>query len=379
MRGKYYLKRVVFAVLNKTPDLPVASEGVQALCDVILREIDAERDEVKARLDALLTAQEATLREQIIRQNNKESIARIEAMCLRLTDQPLEQKLMPGGGEPIPVVLICDEAYAIPTAVTILSLLLNKNSDTRYEITVLGRALSEASRTMFASLGPSVRMISCEGSKTAVYAKTHPYVSDAALLKFDIPQLLGQYDKVLYLDGDILVQGDLSSLYATDLEENFVAAIKDLLGSYYHFDTRTGVVPYFNSGVMLLNTKKMRAEKTTAKLFKNKANDRWRLLMDQDTFNVTFRDKALFLHPRYNLMYANNLESGWSMEQMGAFYGISEEEMRQTMEKPVIQHLSSQNKPWKNEFAEKYLDYMEYRILLDLLLERQNLKKKNED
>ena len=47
------------------------------------------------------------------------------------------------------------------------------------------------------------------------------------LLKFDLPNLLKRYQKVLYLDGDILVKGDLFELYDTDISSVMCAAAYD--------------------------------------------------------------------------------------------------------------------------------------------------------
>lgn len=373
MRGENYFKRLIAALLNRKQPLPEVRADIQTLCDEILCQSSERQAEALERLSALFDAKKTALRQEMTEAFHKRTEQHLEAVLRKVTADPLQSKLQQGGCESIPVVFICDDAYAIPTAVAILSLLINKKEGTRYAVTVLGRALHEKNAELFSVFGSTVTVLACEGARHKRYAKSHPYVSDAALLKFDIPQLLPQHDKVLYLDSDILVEGDLSSLYETKLDESYAAVAKDLLAAHYQFDLRTGVMSYFNSGVLLLNTKRMREDEITARLVDNKANDPWRMLMDQDTFNVTFTENVVWLHPRYNLMYANNFESGWSMANMADFYGISEEEMRQTMERPVIQHLSSRKKPWNSLTAEKYLDYQTYRILLDLLLEQQGI------
>ena len=80
-------------------------------------------------------------------------------------------------------------------------------------------------------------------------------------------------------------------------------------------------------------------------------------MMGQDTFNVTFKEEVLYLHPRYNLMQANNLLSDWSIAKTAGFYCMSEQQMREAMDQPVIQYLSSKKKQRNNILAEKYLDY----------------------
>ena len=372
MGVKHYIKRVISAVLNRKQGLFSASyENIDTLKEAIVRDNQHEMDEIRVRLEALFAAQEQARQERFLQQHNENMAHMMKMLYRRALADPLQSLQDSGTGKPISVVFISDDGYAVPTGVAITSLLCNKNPDTRYEITVLGRSLSEENVRMLSALSRDVTVMPCDATRVDVYSNTHLYVSDAALLKFDIPQLLPQYDKVLYLDGDILVLGDLTALYETDLGEQYAAVAKDLLGTHFDFHKRTGVSSYFNSGVLLLNTKKMREENTTARLFQNKANDPWNILMDQDTFNVTFAENVVWLHPRYNLMYANNLSSEWTMNRMASFYGVSEQEMIETMKAPVIQHLSSQKKPWNTPLAEKYLDYQEYRILFELLLERE--------
>ena len=45
------------------------------------------------------------------------------------------------------------------------------------------------------------------------------HISIACLLKFDICELIPSYEKLLYLDGDIIAKDDLTELYETDLEK----------------------------------------------------------------------------------------------------------------------------------------------------------------
>jgi len=304
--------------------------------------------------------------------SGKKVAERLAERLNRRTNYELSHPLDAAGQKNlIPIVFICDDHYATPTGVAITSLLCNKNENTRYEITVLGRQLSQENIRLLSSLSPDVHVLACDERKSAPYANTHVYVSEAALLKFDIPQLLPQWDKILYLDSDVLILDDLTKLYSTDLTEHYAAAVKDLLGAHFGFHTRTGLSAYFNSGIMLLNTKKMREEKISEKLFENKANDPWKLLMDQDTFNVTFAENVVWLPPRYNLMYGNNAASGWSISQMAEFYDVTPKQMIDTMQNPVIQHLSSQLKPWDSPRAAKYQEYKQYRLLFEMYLKKR--------
>ena len=204
----------------------------------------------------------------------------------------------------VTIVFIADKNYVMPTAVTMTSAVKNKKNSTRYEFIILGSGLGETERQKLqaASGGEKVRIINIDvGKYQNVVSKTH--VSIAALCKFEIADILPELDKVLYLDGDIIVQDDLSVLFATDIEGYYVAAVKD---AYVLEEQRDGFKTegYFNSGVMLLNCRRMRQEKMSEKLWSLKQEHRDLLFMDQDVFNLAFAGKVKYLDLRYNFMAA---------------------------------------------------------------------------
>lgn len=204
----------------------------------------------------------------------------------------------------VTIALITDKNYVMPTAVAMTSAVLNKRNETRYEFIILGNGLGEEERRRLAEAGggEAVRIIEVETEKyRSVVSKTH--VSIAALCKFEIADLLPELDKVLYLDGDIAVQDDLSDLFATDIETYYAAAVKD---AYVLEERRDGfkLEGYFNSGVMLLNCKLMRRDRMAEKLWALKQEHRDLLFMDQDVFNLAFAGKVKYLDLRYNFMAA---------------------------------------------------------------------------
>ncbi len=204
----------------------------------------------------------------------------------------------------IPLVFITDQNYVLPTAVAITSVVKNKKTTTSYEFIIFATALSENDkRKLVASAsGLPLRFIDFGTQKYQnIVCKTH--VSVAALCKFEIANILSSYDKVLYLDGDIIVQDDLSDLFNTNIEDYYVGAVKDAYVLEEKKQT-LGVDGYFNSGVMLLNCAKIRHDKMAEKLWNLKCLKRDLLFMDQDVFNLAFAGKVKYLDFRYNFMAA---------------------------------------------------------------------------
>lgn len=99
-------------------------------------------------------------------------------------------------------------------------------------------------------------------------------------------------DKVLYLDADIVVYDNLKNLYDTDISKYDFAASKDYLGKWF-IDYR-----YLNSGVLLMNLKKMRDEGLLAKCREMCVKQKM-LLPDQTALNLICKQK-LYLPRKYN-------------------------------------------------------------------------------
>ena len=190
------------------------------------------------------------------------------------------------------------------------------------------------------------------------------YVSAAALLKFDLADILTGLDRVLYLDSDILILEDLRELFWTDLTDVYAAVVRDMagtLGESHH--KKMGHDDYFNSGVMLLNLKRMREHKIPQALLENKIHEKWHSFMDQDVFNDTFAQEVRFLPPKYNLMASNLKIGGFTADQFAGFYRLPVDEAEEIIEHPHILHMTNYIKPWKSYAADHFELYHKYKIL----------------
>ncbi|MBQ8522532.1 MAG: hypothetical protein IJ458_02570 [Clostridia bacterium] len=99
-------------------------------------------------------------------------------------------------------------------------------------------------------------------------------------------------DKVLYLDIDVVAGGDISELYNYDITDYDYGAVKDYYGRVF-INSK-----YINSGVMLLNMKRIRENKIFAKC-RHLVNTKKMMFPDQSALNK-FADKKLFLPSKFN-------------------------------------------------------------------------------
>lgn len=151
-------------------------------------------------------------------------------------------------------------------------------------------------------------------------------------------------DKIIYLDGDILVNDDIYNLWKINIDDYYCAAVKDIdytrkiiINTKYYKKIGIDYRKYFNAGVLYFNCKKIRDKYNV--LFELKSfykNNKYILFDDQDFFNYLLQDKTLFLNDRFNKIIEN----------------IDEIEQKD-FEKKYILHFAGNFKPWncKNEIV----------------------------
>lgn len=106
-------------------------------------------------------------------------------------------------------------------------------------------------------------------------------------------------DKVLYLDVDALVVGNIEELWNMDLEENYIAGVHED-GEWEGYLQVKGLdKTYINSGVMIMDLKAIREQKLDDKMI-NLLNARKFAFPDQDVINITLKDKIKHISNKYN-------------------------------------------------------------------------------
>lgn len=257
------------------------------------------------------------------------------------------------------VVFVTDENYALPTGVAITSLKENRNITSRYNVHVLGVNIKPETMNRFCSMSDKhfsvdVKPIEDFFDFSSIESNTR-HVSRAAIFKFIIPQIFPELPKILYLDADVLVMRDLKSLFFTDIDEYYLAAVKDMRAIVeVNINETLGLERnyYFNSGVMLLNLTKMRNDNIADKLIEYRKNG-VNIFQDQDAFNVIMGCKLKLLPLKYNDMITMyNKERPFSKAEIAEYYGISVGQIKTYhLYNTVILHLTDIGKPWNQDLG----------------------------
>lgn len=168
-------------------------------------------------------------------------------------------------------------------------------------------------------------------------------------------------ERVLYLDCDTLVLGDVSKLFKFPFEKDkIVYGVLDRynVGSLERIGIDDGI--YINAGVLLIDLKEWREQQIADDLLAQCGTRKWQFA-DQDIINYELNGKIGVLHPKYNvnkftsvLPYEYSKEL--SYEGIEKFY--SEEMYNQSQNKPCIVHFSGSmfNRPWQKNSRQPYHD-----------------------
>ena len=182
-------------------------------------------------------------------------------------------------------------------------------------------------------------------------------LSAAMWLRVFLPELLPDVERVLYLDADTLAMSALAPLWQTELAGAYVAAVTNVWEPWNSdHPQRLGVQRYFNSGVLLLDLERMRADGCTAALLETARSERV-LWPDQDALNLVLGARSVELHPRWNVMNSV-LAFPQAVDAFGA------ERVAEARRSPGIRHFEgpSLNKPWHILFDQPGRDdYLRHR------------------
>jgi len=165
-------------------------------------------------------------------------------------------------------------------------------------------------------------------------------ISYTVFLRYFVADFVKE-DKALYLDCDLVVTKNLDDLFATDLQDYPLAAVRDFGGRAY-FGREM-----FNAGVLLINNVLWKQENMTQKLID--LTNEWHDKVDQadqSILNMLFENKWLELDFDYNHIVIHKQFTDYQIPE-GQDY-------------PAIIHYLSHRKPWKDLAAQTYRDVWWY-------------------
>ena len=212
----------------------------------------------------------------------------------------------------IPICFATDDNYVPFLTVALASMLDNASKENFYKIYVLTSHLSEENinsikKHEVENCSIEIVHLTKELDKVQDMFHLRDYYSKETYYRIFIPNLFPQYDKVLYLDCDITVLGDVSELYNTQIHGYYVAAAQEevmqtfeVFGNYVEQADGINRKEYFNAGILLINCRRWR-NKLIAERFVDLLNRyTFRVVQDEDYLNVLCKGNVKKIHLGWN-------------------------------------------------------------------------------
>ena len=178
----------------------------------------------------------------------------------------------------IPIVFAFDNNLILPACVCISSLLMNAHKDTFYDIFILHSMKEKLKREdldripqYYKNCRIQYRLV----DNTFDSAFEIRGITKPTYYRLLIPELIPEYDKIVYSDVDIVFRMDLTELYQINLDAYYLAATKDLginfsKSGIQHIASVKNLVQgeYLQAGFIIMNCKNIRRDKLTERFRK---------------------------------------------------------------------------------------------------------------
>ena len=266
----------------------------------------------------------------------------------------------------IPVFFSTDDNYAPYLDVAIASLIENASKLYNYRIVILHMGLlpetadtlkrNERERFAVELVDISEDLKNIRSRFKNVY-----HFSIVTYYRLFIASLFPQYDKIIYLDCDLVVLGDISELYFTNIGDNILGAgpeqfVQNTPEFRLYAEKALGLDPdgYVNAGVLVINLEQFR---------KNEIEKKFIDLITKYDFDLLDPDQAYLNYLCEGKIYV--LPNSWNKEPIPlACEG-----------KENIVHYALYKKPWQYDdvmYGEHFWRYAERSPFYEVILQRKS-------
>lgn len=267
---------------------------------------------------------------------------------------PLEQNT-------VPIVFCCDDDYAKYLDVAIRSIDSTSSNEHHYWIYICHSRLSNKNRRLILeghAKNISIKFVDISGyldsfDKNIFHISDH--LSIATYFRFFIPEIFCDFNKIIYLDSDIIVNNDLSKIYNINLFGKSLGAVFDvealrIINTNIDFKKYVSDVlrlnsfySYFQAGVLVFDVSKLSKIDFTQKCFSKLQELNNPYFHDQDILNAVLNNDVEYF------------DISWNVEwHIPLFYPDYERQIPANVYKkyidarsnPFIIHYSGAKKPW---------------------------------
>lgn len=257
----------------------------------------------------------------------------------------------------VPVVFATDDIFAPYCCVSMASLIDNRDPERQYALYVFYDELTEKNISRLSSMATKNVTVECINIGSYVdrdLLYTHRRLTVATYYRFFVADVLPQYDKLLYLDSDIAILGDVGELFDINIGDNLLGGIviyrdtpQERRVKEAYLKELMDVAPdkYVNAGILSMNLKAFRENDIKNKCLKYIGEHRELRWLDQDVLNAVCRGRIVFL------------PTGWNMSQ---FYYEDDLKAGLDLSHVKLIHYLDRFKPWLVTYRLSHLYFYQY-------------------
>ncbi|MGL5920236.1 MAG: glycosyltransferase family 8 protein [Bacteroidales bacterium] len=207
----------------------------------------------------------------------------------------------------VPIAFCFDQQMELAAGVCITSLLENAAPDTFYDIYILHSDSCSFANSRINDLVPNYK--NCK----ITYRSVGDAFSDAfeirkitiaAYYRLLIPEIIPEYDKIIYTDVDVIFRSDLYSIFeTTNMDGYYVAGVSTPYSDITAYVEQTigmRIDEYICSGTLILNSGEIRKNNIVNE-FRRVAKSNW-IYQDQDTLNIVCRGNIKIMPPSFGIV-----------------------------------------------------------------------------
>lgn len=249
-----------------------------------------------------------------------------------------------------------NDGYACHLAASLYSLLETNTQVPELDIYVLSVGMCEQYQEQLKALaGEFKRTLTVV--ELGDLKERFPYEIDtrgfdiSAMGRLFAPEVLPEtVERILYLDCDTIVRGDVTPLYEMDLQGNPAGMVMEPT-VYQEMKDSIGLTredPYFNSGVILMDLRQWRRKRVLQNLLDFYGACSGNLFAcDQDTLNGALAGKIASLPPKYNFFTNYRYFHYHTLKNLcPAYEQVGKEAFKEAKRSPVILHYLGDERPW---------------------------------
>lgn len=259
-------------------------------------------------------------------------------------------------------IALASNDYFVPYMATMLySIVAHANPKKNYDVLILTQDISKVSKKRIKEQYENQQNVSIRFVDPSVLIEgydffTRGHFSMETYYRLVLPEALPNYDKILYLDSDMVCQADVANLYETDVEGYLLAACHDAdtAGLYNGYESGKKKYTdeilklkepyqYFQAGTILLNLTEFRKQYSTEEILRFAVSYKWELL-DQDILNKLCEGRVKYVDMAWNVMVDfGGIRQNQIIALAPRWLNLMYQEARK---KPKIIHYAGPEKPW---------------------------------